>query len=51
VIGHVPFNRGANHYLIGSLGLRGMIASMMLKGSVDHDAFDAFVNELLLPQL
>jgi transposase len=51
VIGHVAFNRGANHCLIGSLGLRGMVASMMLKGSVDHDAFDAFVNELLLPQL
>ena len=28
-----------------------MVASRMLKGSVDHDAFDAFVNELLLPQV
>ncbi len=24
---------------------------MLLKGSIDHVAFDAFVNELLLPQL
>jgi transposase len=51
VVGHVPFNRGANHSLIGSLGLRGMLASVLLKGSVDHLAFDAFVIELLLPQL
>jgi transposase len=51
VVGHVPFNRGANHSLIGSLGLRGVVASLLLRGSVDHLAFDAFVNELLLPQL
>ncbi len=47
----MPFNRGANHSLIGSLGLRGVVASVLLKGSIDHVAFDAFVNELLLPQL
>ncbi|MCA1626591.1 MAG: IS630 family transposase [Acidobacteria bacterium] len=51
VVGHVPFTRGANHSLLGSLGLRGMVASLLLKGSVDHSAFDAFVNELLLPQV
>lgn len=51
VVGHVPFNRGANHSLIGSLGLRGIVASLLLKGSIDHVAFDAFINELLLPQL
>ena len=51
VVGRVPFKRGSNHSLIGSLGLRGMLASMLLTGSVDHAVFDAFVNELLLPQL
>jgi transposase len=51
VVGHVPLNRGRNHSLIGSLGLRGIVASMLLKGSIDHSAFDAFVNELLLPRL
>ncbi|HEV7902514.1 MAG TPA: transposase [Pyrinomonadaceae bacterium] len=51
VVGSVPFNRGRNHSLIGSLGLRGMVASLLLQGSVDHAAFDLFVNELLLPQL
>jgi len=51
VVGHVPFRRGAHHSLIGSLGLRGVVASLLLKGSIDHLAFDAFVNELLLPQL
>lgn len=47
----MPFNRGANHSLIGSLGLRGVVASLLLKGSIDHLAFDAFINELLPPQL
>lgn len=51
VAGHVPFNRGANHSLIGSLGLRGVVASLLLQGSIDHPAFDAFVDELLLPHL
>jgi transposase len=51
VVGHVPFNRGANHSLIGSLGLRGVVASLLLQGSVDHLAFDTFVNELLVPRL
>lgn len=51
VLGHVPCDRGANHSLIGSLGLRGVIASLLLRGSVDYLAFDAFVNELLLPRL
>jgi transposase len=51
VVGRVPFKRGPNHSLIGSLGLRGMVASLLLTGGVDHSAFDAFVNELLLPQV
>jgi transposase len=51
VVGHVPVNRGRNHSLIGSLGLRGIVASLLLKGSIDHSAFDVFINQLLLPQL
>lgn len=51
VVGHVPFKRGSNHSLIGSLGLRGVLASLLLKGSVDHAVFDAFINQLLLPQV
>lgn len=51
VAGRVPFKRGANHSLIGSLGLRGVVASLLLTGSVDHAVFDVFVNELLLPQV
>jgi hypothetical protein len=47
----VPFKRGPNHSLIGSLGLRGVVASLLLTGGVDHSVFDAFVNELLLPQV
>ena len=51
VVGRVPFKRGPNHSLIGSLGLRGMVTSLLLTGGVDHSVFDAFVNELLLPQV
>lgn len=50
-VGRAPFKRGPNHSLIGSLGLRGVIASLLLTGSIDHSAFDAFVNQMLLPQL
>jgi len=51
VVSHIPFKRGPNHSLIGSLGLRGVVASLLLTGSVDNLVFDAFVNELLLPRL
>src|SRR5205085_1580422 len=51
VVGRVPFKRGPNHSLIGSLGLRGMVASLLLTGGVDHSVFDAFINELLLPRV
>ena len=51
VVGHVPFKRGSNHSLIGSLRLRGVVASLLLKGSVDPAVCDAFINELLLPQV
>jgi transposase len=51
VVGHVPFKRGPNHSLIGSLGLRGVVASLLLTGGVNHSVFDAFINELLLPRV
>ena len=37
--------------LIGALGLRGMVATMSVEGAVDTDAFEAFVEQVLVPTL
>lgn len=47
----MPRRRGTNVTLIGALALRGWVAALSLSGSVDREAFDAFVTELLVPRL
>lgn len=47
----VPRKRGTNVTLIGALALRGWVAALSFSGSVDREAFDAFVTELLVPRL
>jgi transposase len=47
----VPRKRGTNVTLIGALALRGWVAALSFSGSVDREAFDAFVTRLLVPQL
>ena len=47
----VPRRRGTNVSLIGALALRGWVAALSFSGSVDREAFDAFVTELLVPRL
>jgi transposase len=47
----VPRKRGTNVTLIGALALRGWVAALSFSGSVDREAFDAFVTELLAPRL
>lgn len=50
--GSVPKNRGENTPLIAALSLdEGMSAAMTLEGAVDGAAFDAYVREVLCPQL
>jgi transposase len=49
--GQVPRNRGSNISLLASLSKEGMKAAMTLDGSVDGPAFDAYVEQLLLPTL
>jgi transposase len=49
--GSVPRNHGPNLSLIGALGLRGMVATMSVEGAVDTDAFEAFVEQGLVPTL
>jgi transposase len=47
----VPRKRGTNVTLIGALALRGWVAALSFSGSVDREAFDAFVTRLLVPRL
>jgi transposase len=46
-----PRNQGRGHSLIGSLSLRGWVAALSIEGSVDQSVFDAYVTNLLVPQL
>lgn len=47
----VPRNHGKGVSLIGSLGLRGLLAPLSLEGAVDTLCFDAYVSKWLVPQL
>ncbi len=47
----VPRNHGTGMTLIGSLGLRGVLAPLSLEGAVDTLCFDAYVSKWLVPQL
>ena len=47
----VPRNHGKGVTLIGSLGLRGLLAPLSLEGAVDTVAFDAYLNQVLVSQL
>ncbi len=50
-IGKVPRNYGANLTLIASLSLEGMGEAMLLDGSADEAAFEAYVEQILAPSL
>ncbi|HEY4388993.1 MAG TPA: IS630 family transposase, partial [Ktedonobacteraceae bacterium] len=50
-IGTLPRNYGANLTLIASLSLQGMGEAMVLDGSVDAAAFEAYVERILAPSL
>jgi transposase len=47
----VPHNHGKGVTLLGSLGLRGLLAPLSLEGTVDTVAFDAYVSRMLVSQL
>ena len=46
----VPRKRGTNVTLVGALALRGWVAALSFSGSLDREAFDAFVTGLLVPR-
>jgi transposase len=47
----VPRNHGRGVCLIGSLGLRGLVAPLSIEGAVDTLVFDAYVRHALVAQL
>ena len=50
--GSVPKNRGENTSLIAAMSLdEGVTAAMTVEGAVDGLAFDAYIHEVLYPQL
>lgn len=49
--GSVPRNRGKNTTLIAGLSLSGMPAPLILEGAVDTLAFEAYVEQVLVPPL
>lgn len=49
--GSVPRNRRANMTLIASLSLQGMGEALILEGSADAQAFEIYVEQVLVPSL
>jgi transposase len=47
----VPRNHGKAVTLIGSLGLRGLLAPFSIEGAIDTVVFDAYVRQMLVSQL
>jgi transposase len=49
--GTVPLNRGKNITIIGAIALRGLIAYINLLGAANSIVFEAFIVQLLIPNL
>lgn len=47
----VPRNRGKNTTLVASITLEGMGPSMAVEGSTTKEVFDAYLEQVLLPEL
>ena len=50
-IGSVPSNYGTKTSVIAAMGLRGIVATMTIIGSIDGPAFDGYVKSFLVSQL
>ena len=46
-----PRNYGAHTSVIGAMGLRGLVATLAVEGTVDTLCFDAYLEQVLGPQL
>jgi transposase len=49
--GDAPKNWGDSVSLAAGIGLRGVIAPLMLRGSMTGDAFEGYVERMVLPEL
>jgi transposase len=49
--GDKPGNPGPNITMVGALGIHGLTAIMLLVGSIDGNAFKAFIAQVLVPTL
>lgn len=49
--GQAPFRYGGNQTLIAGLSQDGLVAPWVLSGAMDRDAFDAYVEHVLVPEL
>jgi len=47
----VPRNYGTHTSVIGAMGLRGLVAALTVEGAVDTDCFNAYLEQVLGPQL
>jgi transposase len=46
-----PRNYGTHTSIIGTLGLRGLVATLAVEGAVDTLCFDAYIEQVLAPRL
>ncbi|MBY6058587.1 transposase [Leisingera daeponensis] len=49
--GSTPFRRWGNQTLIAGLSSEGIVAPWVISGAMDRDAFDAYVEKVLIPEL
>ncbi|MDJ0800938.1 MAG: IS630 family transposase [Calothrix sp. MO_167.B12] len=49
--GSRPDKRGKNVTIIGAIALRGIVGAMSFKGGNDRNAFETYVNKVLVPNL
>ena len=51
LFGKAPFKRWGNQTLIAGLNRDGILAPWMIKGAMDRDAFDTYIEKVLAPEL
>ena len=50
-IGHVPKNWGDSVTIAAGIGLRGLIAPLLMHGSMNGEIFDAYIEQFVVPEL
>ena len=49
--GSRPDKRGKNVTIIGAIALRGIVGAMSFKGGNDKNAFETYINQVLVPNM